>query len=125
MKSLIDSIKMNFDFLFKDYGFVFSEKSDERTDWVVVVILGLLRIRFIEDRANIFADISFTYEPDLWYELSSVLLLLKKINSREGEVRVGNNIASLRSVLKSNLDELIYAVNRQEFREDVSKLKSM
>ena len=122
---LIESIKKNFSFLFDDYGFVVSDNSDENTDWVVVLILGILRIRFIEDRANLFMDISFTNAPDTWYELVSVLSLVSKAMGGSGDIRVKNNVGSLRSVLKEHLGALIDMVNTAGFRKAVSGLKSV
>lgn len=122
---LIDSIKKHFSFLFEDYGFVVSDNADENTDWVVVLILGILRIRFVEDRANIFMDIAFTDSPDTWYEIVSVLSLANKARGDSSEIRVKNNVGSLRSVLKTHLGRLIDLVNTEEFREAVSSLKSV
>lgn len=122
---LIDSIKKNFDFLFKDYGFVLSDDPEENMDWVVVLIFGILRIRFVEDRANMFMDISFTYAPNTWYETISVLSLVNKVKGVSDDIRAKNSIGSLRSVLKKYLEELINLVNTEDFREAVSKLKSV
>jgi hypothetical protein len=125
MQTLSDRVKENFDFMFKDYGFVFSDKPDDKTDWVVVLICDFLRIRFVEDRANIFADISFTSDPDVWYEISSVLSLMNKTRGIADEVRTKNSFSSLRSVLKRNLGELIISLNKEGFRSAVTRMKSI
>lgn len=122
---LIDSIKKNFRFLFEDYGFVVSNIPDENTDWSVVLILGVLRIRFVEDRANMFMDIAFTNAPNHWYEIVSVLSLVNKARGVSRDIRVKNNVGSLRSVLKGNLGELIGLANTEEFRCAVSGLKRL
>lgn len=85
---LIDSIQNNFNFLFEDYGFTFSEDETENTDWIVVLTFGVLRFRFIEDRANLFTDIALISEPDEWHELVSVLSLINKKQGLDDNIRV-------------------------------------
>jgi hypothetical protein len=121
----IDSVKKHFNFLFDDYGFVLSNDPEENTEWVVVLILGVLQLRFVEDRADIFMDVSFKYTPDAWYELVSVLLLVNKFRGVSEDIRVKNNVGSLRLLLNRYLRELINAANSEDFREVVSELKSI
>ena len=122
---LIDSIQSNFDFLFKDYGFVPSENEEENTDWVAVLIFDFLRLRFVEDRANLFMDIALTSQPDDWHELVSVLSLINKRQGMDGNIRVKNSVSSLRSLLKEYLDVLTRFADDEDFRRAVSELKSV
>jgi hypothetical protein len=121
----IDSVKKHFNFLFDDYGFLLSNDPEENTEWVVVLILGVLQLRFVEDRADIFMDVSFKYTPDAWYELVSVLLLVNKSRGVSEDIRVKNNVGSLQLLLNRYLGELISAANSEDFREVVSELKSI
>lgn len=122
---LIDSIQNKFNFLFKDYGFTPSENETENTDWIVVLTFGILRFRFIEDRANLFMDIALISEPDEWHELVSVLSLINKKQELDDNVRVKNNFGNLRTLLIKYLDVLIRYADDEDFRVAISKLKSV
>lgn len=125
MQSLIERIKENFDFMFADYGFSISDKTGENTDWAVVLVADLLRIRFVEDRANMFADISFTDNPDAWYEISSVLSLLNESRGLSDDIQVKNNIASLRAVLRRHLRDLTSFTKKEDFRNAVANIRAL
>ena len=125
MQSLIERIKENFDFMFADYGFSISDKTGENTDWAVVLVADLLRIRFVEDRANMFADISFTDNPDAWYEISSVLSLLNESRGLSDDIQVKNNIASLRAVLRRHLRDLTSFTKKEDFRNAVANKRAL
>jgi len=121
---LIDCIKKNFNFLFEDYGFILSDDPEGNTDWVVVLVHKLFRVRFVKDRANMFVDMSFTYAPNIWYEIILVLSLMNKSQGID-DIRLKNNVGSLRSMLMKYLNELIDSINKEEFRNTISDLRSI
>lgn len=122
---LMDRIRMEFDFLFSDYKFVPSGHEDENNAWVLVLILGLLRLRFTEDRADLFLDVGFMSEPDVWHELGPVLSLVRERKNIKDEIHVRNSVKSIRALLKVFLDPLVALVKEDEFRDAVTSLKSI
>jgi len=104
---LIDKIKNNFNFLFSEYKFIPSNIEDENNEWVLVLILGELRLRFIEDRANLFLDIGFVNAPTKWYEAVKVFQLINSMENIQEEVIVQNNIKSNRGLLKKYIKIMV------------------
>jgi hypothetical protein len=122
---LIDRISSNFEFLFEVYGFVPSKNEEENNDWVLVLTFDFIRLRFVEDRADLFLDIGLITEPDVWHELSPVMALINERQGIEDDIRVSNTDKSLKMLLRKHVEHLILLAKDNDFRKTISLLKSI
>jgi len=95
-----------FDFLFKEYGFIFLVEQPETKyrDFVTIAQAKEIRIRFIKDRSDFFLDVGSTAEPDKWYEFYKILLWLKERKLIHENFKPLNRMNDIRNHLKNYYD---------------------
>jgi hypothetical protein len=96
-----ESIKEDFGFLFKEYGFkvLTNDHNDETRDFVIIAYGYGMKFRFIQDRADFFMDVSFAAPSEEWISFYKVLDSLRSNGVISNEYKVSNK----RDVIKSYL----------------------
>jgi hypothetical protein len=97
-----EEVRKSFDFLFREFGFVFADGADADNETVVVAGSGDMRVRFIRDRADFFVDVGNARVPGVWIGLYEVLDDMKRTGKIADNYKYANKMAALSSALKKN-----------------------
>jgi hypothetical protein len=103
--TLRELILKAFGFLFQQFGFSFLGTAND-DELIVVAESDDLRLRFIQDRADFFLDISTVRNPEQWIGLYDLLIEMKKKGRISRDYKCVNRVGALSSVLKGVLPEV-------------------
>ena len=104
--SFQDEIREKFKYLFDDYGFKIDtcNTDKELEEFLVVAVGQRISLKFINDRANFFLDVSFNSKPEHWINFYSLLGKLKEKGCLKENFKPINKIDNVKSYLKKNID---------------------
>lgn len=93
-----DEVRREFAFLFQDHGFTWDADA-EASEYVAVIKSGPLRIRFVRDRADFFADFARAANRDTWRDCREII---KEICPHYS-LSLKNSIHVIRRLLTDNI----------------------
>ena len=107
--SIEKEVKKSFDFLFQTYDFnIFPNNLDEEMrDYVVLASGRGLKLRFIQDRADFFLDVSSDTTPEKWVGFYEVLGQLKDKGLISDNYKVSNKMNHVKSFLKDYFQVIV------------------
>ena len=95
-------IKKAFDFIFNEFGFTLSVNDNNVTkDYLLLAYGQGMKLRFIQDRAALFMDMSFSTPSEKWISFYKVLSVLKDRGLISGSYKISNKLGSVKSKLKN------------------------
>jgi hypothetical protein len=95
-----------FPFLFEQFGFAFLDAAAGDSEMVVIAQSGLMRLRFIQDRADFFLDVGSSKAPEKWIGLYDVLDEMKRKGLIFEDYKYVNKIGALSGVLRKTFPAL-------------------
>lgn len=99
--SIREQTQRTFYFLFEQFGFAFLDPTDGADSGMVVVAQsGLIRLRFIQDRADFFLDVGSSKAPEKWIGLYDLLGEMKRKEIISEGYKYANKIGALSGVLR-------------------------
>jgi hypothetical protein len=104
--SFKNKIEKYFSYLFERWGFEFVDLEDDYGGNIVVAQSDELKIRFINDRADFFLDISRIEKPDSWIGFYEII---DQLNARGGvniEYKYANKIGAVSRLLDKCFPEI-------------------
>jgi hypothetical protein len=108
--------------LFEDQHFeIETEQHEPRAfgDGIVVLRNDVLRLRFVNDRSQIFVEFASLHDPNKWWELTFVLEAIL-----DRHVVVGFAVDQIASALVRFLSMITEALCRDDFQQELERLKS-
>ena len=106
MTSFEITIRRAYSYLFEKWGFEFVETIDDYGGNIAIVQSEKLKIRFINDRADFFLDISGIEQPAIWIGFYRLMDQLKESGKVNIEYRYANKIGVISRLLEQYLSEI-------------------
>jgi hypothetical protein len=98
--SIRSQVLKAFPFLFEQCGFVFIDAPASDNEMVVVAQSGMIRLRFIQDRADFFLDVGNSKVPDKWIGLYNILDEMKQKGVISDDYKYTNKIGALSAIVR-------------------------
>ena len=95
-----------FPFLFEEFGFAFLDTAAPDSDLVVIAESGLIRLRFIQDRADFFLHVGSSKTPEKWIDLYDLLQEMKGKGLISEGYKYANRIAAVSRILRKTFHTL-------------------
>lgn len=89
-----------FPFLFEEFGFDFLGTSAGNDEMIAIAESGMLRLRFIQDRADFFLDVGSSKTPDKWIGLYDLLDEMKRKGLISEGYKYANRIGAVSGILR-------------------------
>ncbi len=106
MTSLKENVHHFFSYLFDRWGFKLAVLADDLNGNVLIAESKRIRIRFINDRADFFLDITRVNEPDSWIGFYEIMDRLASAGVIEKNYKYANKIAPVSRLLHKHLPEV-------------------
>ncbi len=106
MTNFTETIRKSFSYLFEKWGFELIEIAEDYNGNVVVARSEEMKIRFINDRADFFLDVSRRNSRDTWVGFYKILDQLKELGKVDIEYKYSNKIEPVRRLLELYLPEI-------------------
>ena len=132
--TIVDQIKKHFDYLFIEYGFqIISETHFESFgNWAIVLQSDACRLRFFNDRGEVFIAASPLWSPPSWqagpwYDLASIVAFLTQGKEKlELEPKLGEieqQLMQATEVFRIYCDQIIESFREDTFQKNQSELE--
>lgn len=125
MKAISDELGLCCPYLFDTLGFALVEETFDQDSFgnsTAVLESRDLRLRFVRDRGQVFADIGSMVEPELWWDITLIVPLL---GSRQPEQPEVSEVERLATYIRDNYQSLIKLFSRDRFYGTKLKLERL
>jgi len=95
-----------FPFLFEEFGFAFVNTAVKDSEMIVIAESGLMRLRFIQDRADFFLDVGSSKTPEKWIGLYDILDEMKQKGLISEGYKYENRIGAVSGNLRKTFPAL-------------------